>query len=1224
MSHAMHTRFVSRRPLAALASILAALALVGVGGATAEAQPIEAGVNATPTALILFDSSGSMEWRDDDGDNTYPTCVPDGGTGLGSGISRMHSALEVLTGQVSNRYCATEIRDQDVRRIDQVDPTRPQGFRHSRICSQQGANADHATDCAPSTVDGAFPNLNQANNGLIDQFGDIIQFGFMAFDSFEEPSDCVDGHFSYGPSLTMPANTALGPDVPAPGAITSCSASTPGTTCWNLGGRRPFDPAYSDSCAGDVYQAMSVPPLDPTNTLTRAQINQQVEQEILRLVPYWSTPLGAMLSDALHMYTHTGADKYFTGRDTDGADYSRGYEDPYGECRRRYVLLITDGEPTYDTCVRTGNATSTDPWPAGCENYPYADPEFYAEALVDAGIPVYVVGFNTPSVDARNRLDAIAIAGGTESARFANSGLALIFELGDIFSQIAAGTPSRTSPANTTRVSLGDRGQYQFASNFEIHEGSPYWTGEVRRTARVCEDGSLSTTVEEVSVLDVPDPNDGLDELDVDELEALSIFTTSPNMHSCVGVGGDGTASLFNTASLGGVTNPLNEPYGVTQAEIAAACQANGRPAASTAVTTACETLTDGAVGLQFAFPAASASASCLFPLELSSVTDNNVLEMLGTPGDAQLASVLLSWQRGFKLSELRPGFQAQLDQLLPTLEFRWDSSTSTYRNDRRSRMGAVYHSSPVVVGVPDPTLEISTGYDTFAASVANRDSFLYVATMDGLMRAFNASTMEQEWAFMPSSVSHRLQETITSQGNLLDGTPVAADVRIGRTAGGADIWKTVLVFGYRGGGRGFTALDVTDPTAPKFMWELDAELDPQLGLTYSTPAVGTVFLSGDACPSGETTCERGVAVLGGGIAPDGFESTSNIGKVLYVVDLETGLVIRRFATMYDDTNTEVPLPAAIAGDVSLFDTFSGSLATRAFVGDTEGRLLRLDLSDANPANWRVDLFFDSTTVTSNPGAILFKPTIALRRTDGRAVVVFGTGNLDELHSASNENNFVASVVERPQFTGAGVFERMRGELNWALLLEANERVTTRPRIFNRRATWATFVPSANLCDIGGARLYQFDFLGPENLDSNGDQIPVVGPLGTSGFVSYLREQVNGPDDVAANPYVPFHDATVPSPSYIPPKSIIYSLEFVQRLSCFVEESLPDGRTWGGSQSQRLSEVNDGETVLQLGISTYLDGTGGTTAGADAQVVELDQGRVPASVFPTSWSVILE
>ncbi len=55
------------------------------------------------------------------------------------------------------------------------------------------------------------------------------------------------------------------------------------------------------------------------------------------------------------------------------------------------------------------------------------------------------------------------------------------------------------------------------------------------------------------------------------------------------------------------------------------------------------------------------------------------------------------------------------------------------------------------------------------------------------------------------------------------------ADVKIG------GVWKTVLVAGLNGGGRGYYALDVTDPDNPAALWELCA--DPAVcRATTSTP----------------------------------------------------------------------------------------------------------------------------------------------------------------------------------------------------------------------------------------------------------------------------------------------------------------------------------------------------------------------------------------------------
>ena len=49
-----------------------------------------------------------------------------------------------------------------------------------------------------------------------------------------------------------------------------------------------------------------------------------------------------------------------------------------------------------------------------------------------------------------------------------------------------------------------------------------------------------------------------------------------------------------------------------------------------------------------------------------------------------------------------------------------------------------------------------------------------------------------------------------------VDGAPSSGDVYDPATTS----WKTMLVGGLNAGGRGYYALDVTNPTAPKSMWE--------------------------------------------------------------------------------------------------------------------------------------------------------------------------------------------------------------------------------------------------------------------------------------------------------------------------------------------------------------------------------------------------------------------
>jgi Tfp pilus tip-associated adhesin PilY1 len=76
-------------------------------------------------------------------------------------------------------------------------------------------------------------------------------------------------------------------------------------------------------------------------------------------------------------------------------------------------------------------------------------------------------------------------------------------------------------------------------------------------------------------------------------------------------------------------------------------------------------------------------------------------------------------------------------------------------------------------------------------------------------------TTGEELWAYVPRITMKKLYvQASTTYGTnhqfTTDGSPEVADVKIG----GA--WRTVLVAGLNAGGRGYYALDVTDPADPK------------------------------------------------------------------------------------------------------------------------------------------------------------------------------------------------------------------------------------------------------------------------------------------------------------------------------------------------------------------------------------------------------------------------
>ncbi len=93
-----------------------------------------------------------------------------------------------------------------------------------------------------------------------------------------------------------------------------------------------------------------------------------------------------------------------------------------------------------------------------------------------------------------------------------------------------------------------------------------------------------------------------------------------------------------------------------------------------------------------------------------------------------------------------------------------------------------------------------------------NRTQALYVGANDGMLHAFNADTGEEHVGLhsarrsRPTCGSWPSESYATKHQYFVDGSPTSMDVWDGST------WRTILVGGLNAGGRGFYALDVTDP----------------------------------------------------------------------------------------------------------------------------------------------------------------------------------------------------------------------------------------------------------------------------------------------------------------------------------------------------------------------------------------------------------------------------
>lgn len=931
----------------------------------------------------------------------------------------------------------------------------------------------------------------------------------------------------------------------------------------NIGARRPSNNLTTDPVPGGL---ISVGPHD-ADVAQMAQINARIQATITGFTdpvsrisvpgirPFGGTPIAAMLEDA-NYYWSTHPD---VRPPTMGGGSVTG--DPYFACRPRYNILITDGKPNMDFGVSDPSGPICDEANGFC---PYQRPTLTAMQMAASGggapnVKTWVVAFNAMDPATITTLNAIATAGNGRLLT-ANDAPSLRSALDTAFSTFAQGTTTRTSPAfGNSSASVGVAASYQFNTSFAINAGLP-WEGVLERRRSVCE-GAPPAPVEKAF-----DPAQ-------DDFGVLLQF------------------SQRNAGSRGWGQRRL---WSYLPAALGSAAQLRG--VISSAVYGTFQTTLDSAV------PPA----------------------LVGAPTTAA-RDATFAWLRG------DPG---------------------TIRETRP--LGDIFHSNPLIVGAPTVSLP-DQSYAAFrsrplgaigarrnAVTVGTRETMLYVGSNDGILHAFNADTGEEVWGFVPPFLVPTLAQRVPSARLLgVDGSPVTRDVvferSIGATVQGSD-WHSVLLVGLREGGGAYMALDITDPYRPSFLWQFS---DPDLRSSYGTPLITTIRTT---WPSGMLT-ERAVALLPGGSAPasvscsamantrppstrtsvrftgsDGRPRLSTrcwdgtFGKWLYVVDLKTGQLIRKMGT---GAGGLFPTGSPIIGSVSAYLAGDGTVTTRAYVGDADGGLWRLDLSQANPAGWSFDLMYDLFWDRAyNEGQPIVSPPILTVDRNGDLLIGVGSGDPDMLEGF--DQNRIAMLREHdpapedplnPVDVGAQWMLRDNADLNRGL--SPGERLTGPMSLFNGVLYFGTFVPanSIDACQLGYSRLWGVDMTETDFGAAPGAGAIPMGRLDVDGDPSTTMDIVRVTRDLAGNGTLEDDINTV-----------LFGVGIVRRPACPNVQSAPD-EFFGGTRAF-VAGVEGGD--YRLVIQT---GRGGTAGGGGAQRTNVVSRRLASpqlEVRLDAWATVFE
>jgi type IV pilus assembly protein PilY1 len=439
--------------------------------------------------------------------------------------------------------------------------------------------------------------------------------------------------------------------------------------------------------------------------------------------------------------------------------------------------------------------------------------------------------------------------------------------------------------------------------------------------------------------------------------------------------------------------------------------------------------------------------------------------------------------------------------------------ATKPYRK-RPLLLGDIVNAKVTPVGPPNRPLSdtINPGYAAFKTAKATRSTMVYVGANDGMLHAFNGaltgtSAGYEQFAYVPSPLFQGPNGTPQVDGlaeigspnyqhhAYVDATPKVFDVDFNSAGGtftttnsGSSNWHSVLIGGLGKGGKGFYAIDVTDPdsmtdestVASKVLWEFT---DSTMGFSFGAPNV-------------VKTQKYGWVV----VLTSGYNNAGGAGYgYLYFLNPRTGALLERVRTGAASDG--------LAQASAYVQDFSDNTADAVYAGDLNGQMWRFDVTIPKGSSTPYPVAAKLALVTDGmPSAktqpITTPPLIEIQPQSRKRYVLFGTGQLlDAIDVGStNSQSFYAildgtstafaplsSAVIRSQLTQ--VTDPVNGvtlpntSLGWYLDLGIDATTGIAWRLVNNATTFSGIVAFAPLLTTGDAcspsgnsRLYALDF----------------------------------------------------------------------------------------------------------------------------------------------------
>lgn len=481
--------------------------------------------------------------------------------------------------------------------------------------------------------------------------------------------------------------------------------------------------------------------------------------------------------------------------------------------------------------------------------------------------------------------------------------------------------------------------------------------------------------------------------------------------------------------------------------------------------------------------------------------------------------------------------------------------SDATPSGVARKFMGDMLHSDPLVVTY-DPGVGDSS-----------KEQYIFAGTNEGYIHAFDTTTGEEKFAFIPKELLSTISEPqFLNAGSQVDHKygidgSLTADFKRGNDG---NLESIIIYFGLRRGGSSFYALDVTDINEPRLLWTKSVADYPSMGQSWSAPYVASI--------GGSDGSVQEVVIVSGGYDEDEDrdktdgsgevdDATANIvsdvGNDILIFDADTGVNGGNLLWSLSSAD-RARIEGSIPGGVRILDTNFNKKVDRMYFGDTGGNVWRLDLTEEGTSGTSTLTKLASLGGSGSNSRMFFnEPDVAVLKLNGRSVFAVSIGSGFRAHPMDETitDKFYVLIDESPYrpliTTGSQAFNTITeanlavisvsdgsisktgsikdvAKKGWVVNLpESGEKVLGTALAFDGNITFTTLVPETMISSQIGhidqcaspvtqSRFYAIDILnGTAGLDLNNDGVVTDSDL----FLTTSTEILSRPQ-VIFNPAV--------------------------------------------------------------------------------------------------------